>query len=64
MTQSRNKLQRAWHLLLSGTLDWLNSEAIRGRLERGLARVKNDPAITRTKAFLGKVCTSRQSEEG
>ena len=52
MTQPRNKLQRAWSLLLSGTLDWLNSDAIRGRLERGLARVKNDPAITRTKAYL------------
>lgn len=52
MKPSRTKLERAWHLLLSGSGEWLKSDAVCGRLQRGLARVRNDPALHKVDAYL------------
>ena len=52
MKSSRNKLQRAWHLLLSGSIDWLKSDAVLGRLQRIFVRVRNDPALIKSEAYL------------
>ena len=49
---SRNKLERAWHLLLSGSLDWIKSDAVTGRLKRLVERVRRDPALVRTETYL------------
>lgn len=49
---SRNKLQRAWHLLLSGTMEWLKSDAVWGRVQRAINRICHDPALKRTEAYL------------
>lgn len=52
MKPSRNKLERGWHLLLSGCADWLKSDAVYGRLQRGVTRVRNDPALARADLYL------------
>jgi cobalt-zinc-cadmium efflux system membrane fusion protein len=49
---SRNKLQRAWHLLLSGTMEWLKSDAVWGRVQRAINRICHDPALMRAESYL------------
>jgi|GEM_PF-587861 len=49
---SRNKLQRARHLLLSGTMEWLKSDAVWGRVQRAINRICHDPALKRTESYL------------
>ena len=49
---SRNKLERAWHLLLSGSLEWIRSDAVSGRIKRIVERVRRDPALVRSETYL------------
>lgn len=52
MKSSRNKLQRAWHLLLSGSIDWVMSDAVYGRWQRTLMRARNDPTLISAQSYL------------
>lgn len=42
---SRNKLLRAWRLLLSGVTDWVTSDALLGRAQRVVNRIRHNPAL-------------------
>ena len=52
MNQPRNKLQRAWNLLIAGSLEWLRSDAVSGRLRRFMDRVRHDQIIVGPETYL------------
>lgn len=51
MKQPRHKLQRAWHLLLTGTLEWLQSEAVAGRARRIAHKLRHNPSLCHVENF-------------
>jgi cobalt-zinc-cadmium efflux system membrane fusion protein len=52
MQQRKNKLQRAWNLLIAGSLEWFRSDAVSGRLRRLVDRLRRDPMVVGPETYL------------
>lgn len=52
MKQPRSKLQRAWRLMVSGSLEWIRSDAVSGRIQRFIERLRHDPILVRPETYL------------
>lgn len=52
MKQPRSKLQRAWRLMISGSLEWIRSDAVSGRIQRFIEHLRHDPILVRPETYL------------